>query len=347
MTKRKFGGESCARSLVGGVGFVLLGTLSVACHIQVTDGGGEGGSNAGFGGASPSGSGGSDADGAVSSGGASTASGGASTAGASNSAGSGSTNVEDCGHPDALGNDDREHAVNFGSGATICVLDSSDHDWFYVDTPDDHRAHVIQLDFTETAGSWVNASVIASADGSSLGDVHPSQRGLKLSAFVTVGPATHTLFDFHGFVANTDTTRIDVSMLTEMDEHEPNNDRESASAIQVGSEVTAQLINPYVSETNQQIQDWYRLDLAAGKHTVKVTAVPSDLYPTFAVVDSAGAVLSSNAHGANRGATFSFTFTAEAAGAYFLRVENFVDQAVLYAGVRAASYTEPYKFQVD
>jgi hypothetical protein len=346
MQKQEFGGWFVSSTLASATVCVLT-TLAVGCHLQVTDGSGEGGSSA-LGGSTATGTGGTNATTAGSEFGGAQATGGVAGASAGSSgASTGNTNVEDCSNPDAIPNDDREHAVDFGAGATICVVDSSDSDWFYVDAPDDHRAHVIQLDITESQNSWVTADVIAASDGSNMGQVHFSQRGLRASAFVTVGPGTRTLFDFSGFVENSGTTRIDVSLSTEMDDHEPNNDRASATPITAGTEVAAQLINPYVSQTEQRIADYYQIDVAAGQHTVKVTTVPSDLYPVFQVTDSSGAIINSSSHGANRGAMFNFGFTAASAGTYYLRVENFVDQTLVYAGTKAASYNEQYKFQVD
>ncbi|HET7538835.1 MAG TPA: hypothetical protein VFK05_03160 [Polyangiaceae bacterium] len=269
--------------------------------------------------------------------------GGSSTGNASSAAFS----REDCANPDQIANDDREHAVDFGSGATLCVKNDSDSDWFYVDTPSDGRAHVIQLDISETDGSWVDIYISAEKDGSEMGRIHPSQRGLKLSAFATVGPGTRTFFQVEGYVGNTDTTTIDVSVSPEADAHEPNNDRASATLIQPGSEVSAQLILPYVSQTDQQLQDFYKVQLAAGEHTFQMTAVPSDLNLNVDVSDSTGAITSSHNHGPNRGAKFSFPISVAEAGTYYFRVESWDDLAVVYSGTRADSYAQPYKFQID
>jgi len=274
---------------------------------------------------------------------------GSANAGAGRSGGASSsskTHQEDCGNPDAIANDDREHAIDFGAGATLCLIDESDHDWFYVDTPSDNRAHVIELDISEMDDSWVNIDVTAEKDGTSLGRIHPSQRGLKLSGFVTVGPGTRTLFDLHGWVKNSNTTTIDVLVSAEADDHEPNNDRASATLIQPATEISAQLIMPYVSATDQQIQDWYKAELTAGEHTIQVTAVPSDLLPRIQVSNSSDVSLDSG-HGANRGAKFSFTFDADEAGTYYFKFDNFVDSDVLYSGTKADSYTQPYKFRID
>ncbi|MFZ5890484.1 MAG: hypothetical protein ACOY0T_05390 [Myxococcota bacterium] len=335
-------------------GLLVVFAASAACQVQVTDGSGSGGSADAAGGAT-NGSGGVNAasggavvaaGGTVSTGGSgnNTGQGGASTAGTGGS--NAASTQEDCSQPDAIGNDDREHAVNLASGATICVTNSSDSDWFYIDTPNDNRAHVIQVNTASQPDSWVDFEVIAQADGSNMGRVHASQRGLKMSSFLTVGPGTRTLFEFYGFVTSTQTTTITVTESAEADEHEPNNDKDTASSIQAASEVSGMLILPYVSATNQAIEDWYRADLTAGKHTLKFTAVPTDLYPNVQVTDSSGVVLATG-HGPNRGATFELSFTAEAASTYYFRLNNFVDIDALYSGVKADSYTKPYKFRID
>lgn len=335
-----------------------LAASSGGCQIQLSDGsdagsGGEhsaapaenGGARATAGGA-PNGSGGTPNSGQSAAGNTATE-GGSGDAGQSGSSSPTSANREDCSVPDRIPNDDRQHAVNFGSGATLCVTDDQDSDWFYVDTPSDGRAHVIKLDISETDESWVDIFVIADKDGSDMGRIHPSQRGLKLSSFVTVGPGTRTYFQIEGFTTNTDTTTIDVSVTAEMDEHEPNNDRASATQIKLGDEVSAQLILPYVSQTDRQIQDVYKVELAAGEHTFQMTSVPSDLSPAVQVSDSADAIISTHNHAPNRGAKFSFKFTADAPGTYYFTIDSWVDLSIVYSGTEADSYLEPYKFQID
>jgi hypothetical protein len=339
-----------------------LAAASGGCQLQLSDGragkGGDGpddvtktedgGASTNSGGASTANGGAPSTSHAGSANG--TAQAGSTSAGAGPSAGASSSAIayeEDCANTDAVPNDDREHAVDFGAGATVCVLDSSDSDWFYLDTPNDGRAHVIEFDISETDASWIDIDIMAGKDGSDLGRIHPSQRGLKMSAFLTVGPDTRTFFDVNGYLANTDTTTIKVSVTAEADDHEPNNDQASATLIQPETEVSAQLIVPYVSATDQQVEDWYKAELTAGKHTVQVTAVPSDLYPNFEVRDSTNTVLTSSEHGPNRGATFSFTFTAAEAGTYYLMVDEYVGGYILYSGTKADSDAKPYKFQID
>jgi len=363
MKQHQFGGRSCALSSFGLVAGCALSAASGGCRLELSDGktagsGGDGavddtktedgGAPTAAAGAAPANAGAPSAShGGAASG---TAQGGSAHAGAGQ-AGSASISAirhqEDCANSDPIPNGDREHAVDFGAGGTLCLIDSSDSDWFYVDTPSDGRAHVIELDISETDGSWINIDVTAEKDGSDLGRIHPSQRGLKLSGFVTVGPGTRTFFEVKGATPNSDTTTIDVLVSAEADDHEPNNDRASASLIQSATEVSAQLILPYVSATDQEMQDWYKAELSAGKHTFQMTAVPSDLYPDIDVRDSANADLSGSNHGPNRGATFSFTFSVAEAGTYYFMVDNFVGVGVLYSGVKADSYTQPYKFRID
>ena len=116
--------------------------------------------------------------------------------------------------------------------------------------------------------------------------------------------------------------------------------------IQPASDVSAQLILPYVIATDQQMPDWYKAELMAGEHTFQVTAVPTDLYPRIQVSNSSDALLMSN-HGPNRGAKFGFTFDADQAGTYYFKVDSLVDSAVLYSGTKTNSYTQPYKFRID
>jgi len=355
----RFERRSAALSSLALFAACTLAAGSSSCKLELSDGGdsGSGGERsatiaAGNGGATPTAGGAPNASaGAASTGqgaaGNSATEGGSADAGQSGSSSPASTNREDCTDPDHIPNDDRQHAVNFGSGATLCVSNDQDSDWFYVDTPSDGRAHVIKLDISETDESWVDIYVTADKDGSAMGRIHPSQRGLKLSSFATVGPGTRTYFQVEGFTNNTDTTTIDVTVTAEADEHEPNNDRASATPIQPATEISAQLILPYVSQTDQQVQDIYEVDLAAGEHTFEMKSVPSDLSPAVQVSDSADTIITTHNHGANRGAKFSFEFTASKAGTYYFQVDSWIDLGVVYSGTEAASFLQPYKFQID
>jgi len=349
-----FARRNCVLGLLSLGAACALAAGSGGCQLQLSDGrdsanGGEHSNpvTTGSAGARAAAGGAPNDSGGVPQGGSGTKDGSAAHAGESTGSNAAPPLQEDCSNSEKIPNNDRAHAVNFGSGATLCVLNDSDSDWFYVDTPNDGRAHVIKLDISETADSWVDIFVTADKDGSDLGRIHPSQRGLKLSSFVTVGPGTHTLFEVQGYVDNRDTTTIDVSVSSEADVHEPNNDRASATQIQTGSEVSAQLILPYVSQTDQQVQDIYKVQLSAGKHTFQMTAVPSDLYPVIQISDSADTVLSTNLHGPNRGAQFDFDFDVDTAGIYYFRIDSWVDLSIVYSGTEADSYQQPYKFQID
>jgi hypothetical protein len=362
MKQIHFGWRSSALSSLGLLAAFAIATASGGCKIELPDGDSAGSDGDGSAGVTATGKGGA----TTASGGATTANGGvpstsdggaanaatqagSANAGAGASGGARSTSIyqEDCANPDPIPNDERERAIDFGAGAIVCPIDSSDSDWFYVDTPNDGRAHVIQLDITETEGSWIDIDVTAAKDGSFVGRIHPSQRGLKLTGFLTVGPGTRTLFDVNGYLENTDTATINVSLTPEADDHEPNNDRASATLIQPASEISAQLILPYVSASDQQIQDWYKVELAAGEHTFELTAVPTDLYPDISVSDSTNAKVKDSQRGPNRGATFSFDFDVEQAGTYYFEVESVGGEDVISTGTKAKSYTQPYKFRID
>src|SRR6478609_8163818 len=277
MKHNHFGRQSSALSLLGLLAACAISAASGGCRLELSDGkadnGGDGPAGvtkAGDGGAPTASGGAPPANGGAPSGGRSgVASGGTQAgsahAGAGPSGGARSTAVhmEDCENRDAIPNDDREHAVDFGAGAILCLAES-ESDWFYVDMPSDGRAHVIEFDIKEQDDSLIYIAATAEKDGSDLGTIRPSQRGLKLSAFVTVGPGTRTFFEVKGAGSSNDNiTTIDLLVSAEMDDHEPNNDRASATSIQPASEISAQLILPYVSATDQQIEDWYKIELSA------------------------------------------------------------------------------------
>jgi hypothetical protein len=229
----------------------------------------------------------------------------------------GAAHSELCGVEETVQNGDRDQAQPLGTEASFCVDEDDDHDWFYVDVPDDGKAHVIELELTPEPAAWVNAEVYAAADFSKIGAMTIDE-GTKTSAFVTVGPGTRTLFDFSEYAKSEGLTVVRTTVTAEKDPHERNNERDAAATITAGSEVRAQLMVPYTTDADRSSEDWYALDLGAGAHTVRVSAVAQEVYLSIDVLDGSGVAVDS-ADAPNRGAIFDFDFEAKTAGTFFFR----------------------------
>lgn len=284
-------------------------------------------------------------------GGSASAQGGSMPSGGSGSATGGSTGdpgtpyAEECGAPEPQENNDRDTAIALGPGATVCI-DPNDNDWFYVDTPADGKAHILQLDFDQEPAAWTYIDIYAKTDGSRISSFH-LDKGVKSNVFVTLGPGARTLFDFSAYNSSGAKTTVKAALTTENDGFEPNNERETAAAIKAGQKISAQMLVPYVAQQQSEPADWFKVELTAGDHVFHLTAVPQEIFLKIAISDSSRVNLGS-AHPPNRGAIFDVPFTVPSDGTYFFAVENYSENPpVVTSGNKPHFLSESYTFQID
>ncbi len=260
---------------------------------------------------------------------------------------SGSTGVrENCGVPEEVNNEDRDHAQPLGNSATICVDDGDDEDWFYVDAPDDGKAHVIRLDVEQTAEAHLGVAVYADKDDSEI--THTSfDLGVTDALYLTVAPGSRTLLDFYEYGTSRGLITLKTSLTTEQDENEPNNDRDGAKTISAGSEVHGQILVPYLTAEERESADWYRIELKAGPHVLHLTQVPERVW--FGVwISDANRVEMDWDRPPNAGALFNFEFEVPADGTYYFEVDNYpAELSVAIQGDPETYLSEGYVFNIE
>ncbi len=348
--------------------------LGSGCHVVVEKSDGSGGSTDGSGGSNASGgsvpvmNGGVPASGgaAATNGGVPAANGGSPSNGGSLASGGGTAGeaarggaaaggaasvfgapyVEACGSAEPMSNDDRDMALALGSETTLCLADGADHDWFYVDTPADGKAHILELDFDQEPSAWANLAVFAKADGSQIGTFH-SAKGVKASVWVTLGPGARTLLDFTPNIASQALVTVKASMTAENDSYEPNNERAAAATIMSATDISAQMMVPYVSVDQSLEDDWYKVELTAGAHVFRLTSEPEEAWIEVQISDSARVDVASG-HPPNRGAAFNFNFSVSAAGTYYFRLaSNVGSMPTISTGSKPHFLSESYAFRIE
>lgn len=285
----------------------------------------------------------SNTTGSVNGGGGAVGSGG--VGGGTSGPASGTAHVETCGVEEAVPNGERDQAQPLGADTTFCLADG-DRDWFYVDAPDDGKAHVLQLDFEQEAQAHADGEVYAAADFTRIGELN-FERGTLETKFVTVGPGSRTLFVFTDYAGRGGLVRVKTTISAEKDEHEPNNGRTSAARITAGSEVRGQLIVPYVSDSSRVAADWYEVVLSAGKHVLSFQAMPLDLYMKVNLI-GADNVAIDDGLAPNRGALFDFAFEVPEDGSYFVQLVPYTDPPVVIDQDAPPRFvSEQYVFRID
>lgn len=248
---------------------------------------------------------------------------------------------------EAVENNDREHAIPASPRSSL-FFTVGDEDWFSVLAPDDGRAHVIEIGLQQQAGLRTSVQALAGADFASIGQV-PTDVGVTTSVYVSVGPGTTTLLRFwpHAGVSAAAGKRVEVTidMSAEQDENEPNNSRAAATVIQANSPVTAQFMNPFVSNSNQLIEDWYAVELTAGTATLNLTAAPLGGRFTISRENEQGVSVAIQTP--NAGVKGAWPFPVPADGKYLIRFGAHAGFAPFVEGLKPAYFSEGYTFEVQ
>jgi hypothetical protein len=253
------------------------------------------------------------------------------------------TYADDCSDGVTDPSDSREQATSLAQHQAICVQ-ADDQDWFYVDTPDDGKAHLVDVDIRPELGGGIRLTAIA-ADGSEIGSTY-TDNGAELQVHVSVGPATRTWFEFSRVFAG-GKADVSVTYSDETDAFEPNNTRATASNVDPGKVITAMMLNPYRGTIDNAPEDWYAVNLEVGEHTFALSQVPEDVKLLLNFVSSSGVDLAS-ASAPNAGATFSSTLDVTTAGRYFFSFAPASGTGgAFFSGKRPDRFSTPYSFRID
>jgi hypothetical protein len=252
--------------------------------------------------------------------------------------------VEDCesGAPET--NDTRATAWPLLDGATLCVR-AQNEDWLYVDTPDDGKAHILEITFAPDPGANVEYDIEVESDGSRIGGSY-TQNGADETAWITLGPKVRALIRVVPFIGSDHVVRVDAKMETETDEYSPNQTAETAAEIPVNEEITAELHQPYTDAANQPFADWYSAELSEGAHTISFSEVVATLRLDVEIKNPRGEKIASG-YSANGGALFDLDFEANMPGTYQFLVTDFIRGPGSFAtGNRPAALTQSYTFEI-
>lgn len=332
---------------------LLVALVAVGCKVEVGEGDDERESQSDAGAppaavaGSSTGAGGS-SDAASDDGGAGSGTiedGGASAGGAAGSEMTGTSLVEDCDTDVEGTNDDTEHAVALGSGATLCLQGAGDLDFVYIDAPAGKKASIARVLIAPDPGVSADFKALADADGSTLGSAYTSG-GADVNLALVLAPGSRTYLSFKPFVTG-GVVVLTSKLETEQDDFEPNNEKSQAASIAVNTDVVAQFHGAYASSTDQSGVDWYRATLAAGPHTLRLAHVPDDLRLEVRAYDPKGAGLGSKYAGSS-GQSFDYEFMAATAGEYRFELGFFVGgPPVFVTGKEPASIADTYTFRID
>jgi hypothetical protein len=219
---------------------------------------------------------------------------------------------------EAQPNDTREEALPLPESPSVWLNGPDDEDWFYVDTPDDGKAHLLTVRLVQEAGTATFCSLL-SADFTQIGKYGPDTGTTNGTFYATLGPQAHVLLRLLSNNLKQGRVVVDWQLTDEADPY-VHGDKAHATPIELDSEISAQLLNRYVSESNQGSADWYQLDLAAGSTTVRIVSAPG-IHMNATLVDSNNVELKNTTSAV--GVTGDLAFNLAKAGHYYLRLNSY------------------------
>ena len=310
------------------------GTNDVPVVTTRLDGGATGGAGGAAGGGAAGGAGSPGAGGKG--GGAGGGSGGA--GGGSNPGTDGGTvNGDPCGAPgdagdygpEAVPNNDREHAtmLSVGVGYAACIQTPTDVDWYTVTVPSTGQGGYLTIGVTAVAQTATLRTDLYAASTNGL--IHTnfgSNAGASLYTWVAAAAGAPFNVAVSGYFADSRAVgayTFTASFQPAVEPNEPNNDRAHATPLALGAPIQGLFFRGYIDDlTMTDPSDYYKITLpAAGMLSATVTGISSSLRGQVVLYDSAGGLLAmADSASETFGADADTTYSASAAGTYYVLV---------------------------
>ena len=251
--------------------------------------------------------------------------------------------IEECGEADD--NNSKEKAIAVTPNVRLCLSDD-DVDWLKVTTPDDGKAHLIEIAYDQGSGFAFGVHAYADADNSFIAEYY-TDPGTKKSLYLTVGPNTTTYLKFDR-IGEAATVDLKFTVTAENDDYEPNNERSAAAQVNLNEDIKGQLWLGYVDEESEDTvaEDWFKVDLEEGTAKVKFTQVPEDQNYVVKIYDSNGAEIQ-QLYGNGDGATWEDEFEVETAGTHYFRLSTTAPYGPLFYEGKGKGLSEQYVFQIQ
>lgn len=181
-------------------------------------------------------------------------------------------------------NETRDTASPYGLSAPLtgCLDSSADVDMYSFTAPaTDVAGGYVKLSFTDvgTAGS-LEVNLYSAADNSRITNIYSTTDGGSLYGYLAVAPGVTYRIEVKAVALQAPFRYTLLAAYTALaDAYEPNDIRDTAKPIPLGTAVTAFASTGYVGTPYDGVafSDWYSVSLAAGMVTLKMSNVPTDI----------------------------------------------------------------------
>ncbi len=256
-------------------------------------------------------------------------------------------------------NDTRETATPIALNqtyASLCVSnpDKTDElDFFEITAPTtDLAGGYVEIKIANVKnGGLAEMIVTSSSDNGGIYDTYTTDEGASISGWLTVTPGAKYRIQVNRFAGAG--TRFTYDLTTKytaiVDTYEPNNKKEDAKAITVNTPIMASAA-AHSAAANLQIgddQDWYKVTLAAGVATIKVSNNAPDYLCDVELLDATGTKIG-EAYQTTDGADCILAAQDLVGGQYFLELHQFAGLPIRSAGGKpvAGFVSQQYKLEV-
>jgi hypothetical protein len=233
-----------------------------------------------------------------------------------------------CGVPETEPNDTRDTPVALTAPTmfTACIGTPKDADYYELTTPSDPGGGYFEFSITQVGAFEPGVVMYSVSDKGKITEIYADSEGQDLNGFLAAAAGEKYWLVVSAFAgANTGPEKytLKVNFTKAADAYEPNDTKETAKPITLGTPIMALMHQGYRSGsiTIDDIVDWYTTTVAAGNVTVKVENVPMDLEADIFVFDSTGKM--ERSYSPNDGANAMLTVMDVAAGPIYVKVMPF------------------------
>ncbi|HET9930593.1 MAG TPA: hypothetical protein VFQ35_07895 [Polyangiaceae bacterium] len=263
----------------------------------------------------------------------------ADTAGAGGLGGAGGTSdlppepvpsTDTCADAEATPNNDRTSATPFrlGTSYTACLQGPDDVDVYSFEIPQDSRGGYVTVSINEVGPDGdISVSAYTAADNGRFYKTGSNTEGAAVYAYFTAKPGAKFYLPVTHYLDNPKSNPYTLTVLYHQvpDVYEPNDLRNQAKQIAVGTPVEAYLFAGREYSTaipDEDWLDWYKVDLVPGTLNVLLSPGANDIDGNIVLYDPDGVQIATK--GSNtEGSAVKLTEEITTAGTYYLKISPY------------------------
>ena len=258
-------------------------------------------------------------------------------------------------------NDTRDTATAYvlGTPVTTCIDTEADIDMYSFTVPANNPAGgFVRLTFTDVGVSGaLDVNLYSAVDNSQVDELYKIDGGASIDAYLAVAAGTTYRIAVSQFTSSAVPFRYTMTATYTglVDLYEPNDTKDAAKPIGVGTAITAYQAAGYVQDpyVGDALADWYSVVLAGGSAmantTVKMSTVPTDIMGDVQLFDPDGVAIGES-YSTTPGANVTLVAQAAVAGTYLIKVSPFsgapAPAGEIKLGVPPDHFTRPYTLTV-